>query len=61
MFAQNTVKRVDCQHLKICKVNVRNTEVFIGRTRQASRGDLTRNDSDLVFGNDGGYKSKLRF
>lgn len=39
MFVQNTVKIVGCQHLKICKVNVRNTKVFLSRTRQASRGD----------------------
>ena len=39
MFAQNTVKTVDCQNLKICKVNVRNTEVFLGRARQAIRDD----------------------
>lgn len=39
MFAQNTVKIVGCQHLKTCKGNVRNTEVFLGRIRQASRGD----------------------
>lgn len=49
MCAQNTV---DCQHLKICKVDVRNTKMLLGRTKQASRGDWVE-IIGIVFGSDG--------
>lgn len=38
MFAHNTVKIVDYQHIKFCKVHVGNTDVFLGGTRQGNRG-----------------------
>lgn len=39
MFAHNTVKIVDYQHLKFCKVSAGNTDVFLDGTRRGSGGD----------------------